>query len=381
MKKLGLSLLLLAALGLASGLTGCSSNPSGLTAPEAPGTGARDRGAVGFTGDVATKDGADIVDTAISAGSFTTLVAAVQAAGLEGALRGAGPFTVFAPTDDAFAKLPAGFVQQLLQPRNQAKLQELLLYHVAAGETFSRDLRRVQFVPTLAEKYLWVRKFWNGTVKVNDARVIAADVDASNGVIHVIDTVLVPRGFALVPEDPAPTGDIVQTAIAAGSFDTLVAAVSAADLVGALQGEGPLTVFAPSDAAFSRLPAGLVSALLLPENQAKLQELLLYHVVAGRVLAGDLDFYQRVPTLQGTSVSIVKWFGNVWVNTSRVTTPDVLATNGVIHVVDKVLIPRGFSLTTKAGTFDQESLDELQKGRDDEMPPTEFPAEYLGETR
>jgi uncharacterized surface protein with fasciclin (FAS1) repeats len=220
-----------------------------------------------------------------------------------------------------------------------------------------------------------VRKLWNGTVKVNNARVIAADVDASNGVIHVIDKVLVPVGFELVPEEP--TADIVQTAIAAGAFNTLVAAATAADLVGALQGEGPLTVFAPTDAAFANLPAGLVEALLLPENKAKLQDLLLYHVVAGRVLKSDLNFYQRVPTLQGSQVAVVKWFGNVWVNTSKVTTADVLATNGVIHVIDRVLIPRGFSLTTKSGSFSQESLEKLMKPVDDaELPPTEFPAEY-----
>lgn len=378
MKKRATWMSLLAILALAAGLSGCSSNESSLTAPGVPGADGKD----GMGTGVATTGGPDIVDTAIGAGNFTTLVAAVQAAGLEGALRADGPFTVFAPTDAAFAKLPAGFVTQLLAPRNQGKLQELLLYHVAAGEVFSRDLRPMQFVPTLADKYLWVRKFWNGTVKVNNARVIAADVDASNGVIHVIDTVLVPQGFALVPEQPAPTGDIVQTAIAAGSFNTLVAAAGAADLVGALQGPGPLTVFAPSDAAFAKLPQELVAALLLPENKAKLQQLLLYHVVSGRVLAGDLNYYQRVTTLQGGSVNIVKWFGNVWVNTSKVTAADVLATNGVIHVIDRVLIPRGFTIATKAGNFDQEGLDALQTGKDaGELPPTELPVEYLGETR
>lgn len=372
-KKLGLWTLMLAALALMAGLGGCSSNDAGVTGPALPGSDGK--GGYGDTAGSQTNNGADIVDTAIGAGSFTTLVAAVQAAGLEGALRGEGPFTVFAPTDDAFAALPDGFVAALLQPRNQGKLQELLLYHVAAGETFSSQLRRFQFVPTLADKYLWVRKLWNGTVKVNSSTVIAADVDASNGVIHVIDKVLVPVGFELVPE--GPTGDIVETAIAAGAFNTLVAAASAAELVGALQGEGPLTVFAPTDAAFANLPAGLVEALLLPENKGKLQELLLYHVVAGRVLKSDLNFYQRVPTLQGSQVAIVKWFGNVWVNTSKVTTADVLASNGVIHVIDRVLIPRGFSLNSKAGSFTAESIEKLMPLADDaELPPTEFPAEY-----
>ena len=374
MRKMATSAVLIVSLALMAWMTGCSSKESGLTAPDVPGSESEEmKGAAG---------GADIVDTAVSAGSFTTLVAAVQAAGLESALRGEGPFTVFAPTDDAFADLPAGFVDQLLQPRNQGKLQELLLYHVVGDEIFSRELRRAQFVPTLAEKYLWVRKLWNGTVRVNNAKVIAADVDASNGVIHVIDTVLVPRGFELVPEEPTPAGDLVETAIAAGAFNTLVAAVGAADLVGALQGESPLTVFAPTDAAFARLPQGLVDALLLPENQPKLQELLLYHVVNGRVLAGDLNYYQRVPTLQGSPVTVVKWFGNVWVNTSKVTAADVLATNGVIHVIDRVLIPRGFSLSTKSGNFDAAGLEELLAGTEaDELPPTEFAVEYLGETR
>lgn len=369
-KKLGLWTMMLAALALMAGLGGCSSNDAGLTGPNLPADG---KGA--STPGAQTNNDADIVDTAIGAGSFTTLVAAVQAAGLEGALRAEGPYTVFAPTDDAFAALPEGFVAQLLQPRNQGKLQELLLYHVVAGETFAGELRRWQFVPTLADKYLWVRKLWNGSVKVNNATVIAADVDASNGVIHVIDKVLVPAGFELVPAEG--TGDIVETAIAAGSFSTLVAAASAAELVGALQGEGPLTVFAPTDAAFANLPAGLVEALLLPENKGKLQELLLYHVVSGRVLKGDLSFYQRVPTLQGGRVTIVKWFGNVWVNTSRVTAADVLATNGVIHVIDRVLIPAGFSLSTKSGTFTAESIEKAMPLADDaELPPTEFPAEY-----
>jgi len=369
-KKLGLWTMMLAALALMAGLGGCSSNDAGLTGPNLPADG---KGA--GTPGAQTNNGADIVDTAIGAGSFTTLVAAVQAAGLEGALRAEGPYTVFAPTDDAFAALPEGFVTQLLQPRNQGKLQELLLYHVVAGETFAGELRRWQFVPTLADKYLWVRKLWNGSVKVNNATVIAADVDASNGVIHVIDKVLVPAGFELVPAEG--TGDIVETAIAAGSFSTLVAAASAAELVGALQGEGPLTVFAPTDAAFANLPGGLVEALLLPENKGKLQELLLYHVVSGRVLKGDLSFYQRVPTLQGSRVTIVKWFGNVWVNTSRVTAADVLATNGVIHVIDRVLIPAGFSLSTKSGTFTAESIEKAMPLADDaELPPTEFPAEY-----
>lgn len=344
-----------------TGMLGCSQNESPL-APEAQ-TVLR----TPADGDM------DIVDTAIDAGIFQTLVAAVQAADLEEALRGAGPFTVFAPTDDAFSDLPEGFVNKLLLPQNKEKLQELLLYHVVAGRILASDLRLSQFTETLEGRYLWIRKFW-GTVMVNRARVVSADVMASNGVIHVINRVLIPRGFELEMDEPEPVKDIVDTAIGAGVFNTLVLAVQKAELVDALRGDGPLTVFAPTDDAFAKLPADLVAALLLPENKDKLQQLLLYHVVEGRVLSSDLRYYQRVPTLQGSNVVIVKWFENVWVNFSYVTTPNVLATNGVIHIINRVLIPRGFSLES----YSQEKLDALVESQDRaEAPPTEFQLEYL----
>jgi transforming growth factor-beta-induced protein len=350
---------------LLASMVGCSSEDSNPLAPES------DVKELSAQAD----EGMDIVDTAIDAGIFETLVAAVQAAELEDALRGDGPFTVFAPTDDAFAKLPEGLVGQLLEPRNKAKLQELLLYHVVAGEVYAGDLKRYQFTETLSEKYLWIRKYW-GNVRVNNARVISADVAASNGVIHIIDSVLIPRGFELEPE--APALDIVDTAAEAGAFGTLLAAAGAAELVDALRGDGPLTVFAPTDDAFAMLPAGLVDALLLPENKGKLQELLLYHVVAGQTLSKDLSNYQRVETLEGSKVRIIKWFGNIWVDRSRVITKAVLATNGVIHVINRVLIPEGFSLSDKAMGFNKASLEEYLNTMDpQEAPPTEFQLEYL----
>ncbi len=341
----------------ASVLNGCSKDGN----PAGPGT-------TNDTGLAATTSN-DIVDTAIGAGSFNTLVAAVVAADLEGTLRSAGPFTVFAPTDAAFEKLPAGLVQKLLLPQNKAKLQQLLLYHVVPGRVLSTDIRWSQLVPTAQGDRLWVRKTWGNRIMVNNARVTTADVLASNGVIHIIDQVLIPKGFEL--ELNQPTGDIVDTAVGAG-FNTLVAAVQAAELVDALRGTGPFTVFAPTDKAFNQLPPALVQALLRPENKSKLQELLLYHVVSGRVLSKDLQFYQRVPTLQTGKVTIVKWFSNVWVNFSRVTTADVLATNGVIHVIDRVLIPQGFTLNVNGTTMDAARLEAMVNANSrEELPPTE----------
>jgi uncharacterized surface protein with fasciclin (FAS1) repeats len=134
---------------------------------------------------------ADIVDTAVAAGSFNTLVAAVQAAGLVETLKGDGPFTVFAPTDDAFAKLPDGTVEMLLLPENKDKLVAVLTYHVVAGKVMSGDIAGKRVAPeTLQGRPIAVNA--TSGVMVNDANVVAADVEASNGVIHVIDTVLLP---------------------------------------------------------------------------------------------------------------------------------------------------------------------------------------------
>ncbi len=268
----------------------------------------------------------DIVDVAIGAGSFNTLVAAVQAAGLEDALRGDGPFTVFAPTDAAFAALPDGAVDDLLA--NPDQLAEVLLYHVVAGQVLAADVVQLTSAETLQGESVSIA-VENGGVKVNDANVLATDVLASNGVIHVIDSVLIP---------PQPQeGTIVDVAVGAGSFNTLVAAVQAAGLEDALRSDGPFTVFAPTDDAFAALPAGTIDSLLA--NPDQLAEILLYHVVAGEVLAADVVQLTSAETLQGESVSIAVENGGVKVNDANVLATDVLASNGVIHVIDAVLIP------------------------------------------
>ncbi len=133
--------------------------------------------------------------------------------------------------------------------------------------------------------------------------------------------------------------DIVDTAVAAGSFNTLVAAVKAAGLVDALKGPGPLTVFAPTDAAFAKLPAGTVDDLLKPENKEKLKGILLYHVVSGKVMSTDLKGTVKPATLEGSALTIVAGASGVTVNGANVTSADVAASNGVIHVIDAVVLP------------------------------------------
>jgi uncharacterized surface protein with fasciclin (FAS1) repeats len=134
---------------------------------------------------------ADIVDTAL-AGNFTTLVSAVKAAGLVETLKGPGPFTVFAPTDEAFAKLPAGTLESLLKPENKAKLQSILTYHVVPGKVTSQDVVKLDSAKTVEGRSISI-KTADGGVMVNNARVTKADIKASNGVIHVIDTVMLPE--------------------------------------------------------------------------------------------------------------------------------------------------------------------------------------------
>jgi uncharacterized surface protein with fasciclin (FAS1) repeats len=134
----------------------------------------------------------DIVDTAVAAGSFKTLAAALKAAGLIDTLKGKGPFTVFAPTDDAFAKLPAGTVEDLLKPENKAKLTAILTYHVVAGKVMAADVVKLKSANTVNGKAVQI-KVDGGTVMVDNAKVVKTDIGTSNGVIHVIDTVLLPK--------------------------------------------------------------------------------------------------------------------------------------------------------------------------------------------
>jgi uncharacterized surface protein with fasciclin (FAS1) repeats len=134
----------------------------------------------------------DIVDTAVASGSFKTLTAAIQAAGLTDTLKGKGPFTVFAPTDDAFAKLPAGTVDTLLKPENKQRLVAILTYHVVSGRVTAAQVSKMTEAKTLNGKELAIRTDM-GHVMINDATVTKADIECSNGVIHVIDTVLIPN--------------------------------------------------------------------------------------------------------------------------------------------------------------------------------------------
>ncbi len=289
--------------------------------------------------------GGDIVDTAIAAGTFKTLVAAVQAAGLVDTLKSDGPFTVFAPTDAAFAKLPAGTVANLLKPENKDMLVKILTYHVVSGKVLAADVVKLKSAKTVQGQSVKINVS-GGKVMVDKANVVTTDIVTSNGVIHVIDSVLIPAEDSMMEgKDSMVEGkkgnDIVDVASSAGTFNTLLAAAKAAGLVDTLKGDGPFTVFAPTDEAFAKLPAGTIDNLLKPENKATLVKILTYHVVSGKVMAADVVKLKSAKTVQGQDIAIKVKNGKVMLNKkTNVVKTDIVTSNGVIHVIDSVLMPK-----------------------------------------
>jgi len=265
-----------------------------------------------------------VVDIIVNSDVHTTLETAVLAAGLEGTLSGEGPFTVFAPTDEAFAALPAGTVEALLE--DIPTLTAILNYHVVSGLAESGDLTDGQVIGTVNGANVTVSL--DGGVFINDAQVILADIPASNGVVHVIDAVLLP------PSQPATVVDII---VNSEDHNTLEIAVLAAGLDDDLSAEGPFTVFAPTDAAFAALPAGTIESLLTDIDA--LTNILLYHVVGSAELSTDLSDGQSIETLQGQSVVVGIDMMTVMINDATVIVEDLLADNGVVHVIDAVLLP------------------------------------------
>jgi uncharacterized surface protein with fasciclin (FAS1) repeats len=271
-----------------------------------------------------------VVDIIVNSADHDTLEAAVIAAELADDLSGPGPFTVFAPTDAAFAALPSGTIETLLTDPT-GTLAQILLYHVVAGQALSTTLSDGQTITTLLGEDITVTIGMNG-VMINNATVVVADITATNGVVHVIDAVLLPPA-------PQPTTTVVDVIVNSDVHNTLEAAVVAAGLVETLSGTGPFTVFAPTDAAFEALPAGTVETLLADPTGA-LTQILLYHVVGAQALSTDLTNGQTVATLQGQTVTVTINADGVFINNAQVTVADIVTDNGVIHVIDAVLVPQ-----------------------------------------
>jgi uncharacterized surface protein with fasciclin (FAS1) repeats len=271
----------------------------------------------------------NIVEVAAGAGTFNTLIAAAKAAGLVEALTGPGPITVFAPTDEAFAKLGEEKIAKLLLPENKDKLTAILLYHVVPGTVKAEQVVTLTNATTLNGQRVDIAASAAGVRLDKNVKVVQTDIGASNGVIHVIDTVLVPE-----------MKTIVEVADAAGSFGTLLAAAKAAGLAELLGSEGPFTVFAPTDEAFAKLPAGTVESLLKPENKGKLADILKYHVVPGRIYSEQALEAGKAGTALGKEITISAKGGTAKVNDATLVATDIEASNGVIHVIDSVILPK-----------------------------------------
>ena len=268
-----------------------------------------------------------VVGRAAVLDQFTVLTRALVLTGLVDTLRMDGPFTVFAPTDEAFLKLGKGTLAELFRPENKAKLAEILKFHVVPGRKLAGSLSAESRFKTVQGKTLTIAANDHG-IAVNDATVIMADVLCRNGVIHVIDRVLTPS-----------QDNVLDVAKSAGRFEKLLAAVKAAGLSDALAADGPFTVFAPTDEAFEKLGSRKLKSLLQPENKKRLAEILKYHVIPAKVTAKQAIIAGEAKTLQGSNVEAKIAEGRLEVSGSKVVATDIPASNGIIHVIDTVLIP------------------------------------------
>lgn len=270
----------------------------------------------------------NIVEVADNAGIFTTLLAAAEAAGLVETLTGEGPYTVFAPTDEAFAALGQATIDGLLA--DPEALRNILLFHVVPGRLDSAAVAAADTLTSAQGSDIDVTVAGE-TVQVSGATITTVDVAASNGIIHIIDAVM-------LPPEPQPQ-TIIDVATGAGGFSTLLAAVDAAGLTATLEGEGPFTVFAPTDAAFAALGQDTINGLLadIPE----LTTILTYHVVPGRLTAADILAGAELDTVQGARLIPTVENGGVRIGNVQITMTDIEASNGIIHVLDAVLLPPG----------------------------------------
>lgn len=309
-------------------------------------------------------DSTSVVDLAIENGGFTTLVAAIEAAGLVETLDGAGPFTVLAPTNAAFdAAFEALGISADELLADTDTLTQILTYHVIPQQADSQLVATLdgEMVETVNGQSVSIAVA-DGVITIDGAEVVSPDLAADNGLIHVINAVLLPPDVAealgvamgeemeetttttttTTTEAPAEPGTIVDVAVESGEFPTLVAALQATGLDEVLAGDGPFTVFAPTEQAFEdALEAlGITAEDLLADTET-LSSILTYHVLATNAPAEvvvTLDG-QEVETVNGASVLVTVDGENVLVNEANVVAVDILASNGVIHVIDSVLLP------------------------------------------
>lgn len=293
----------------------------------------------GGSDSVVVAPAANIVQLAQATPSLSILVEAVIAADLATTLSGPGPFTVFAPNNDAFVALlgELGVTKDALL-KDKALLTAVLTYHVLGAKVEKAAIPIGKKITSLQKGIFKIDTPAGGVLSITDGRnrnskILATDVQATNGVVHIIDKVILPANK-----------NIVETAVAlAPEFSTLVAAVTAAGLGSTLSSTGPFTVFAPTNAAFAAAltELGITQAALLG-NVPLLTKILTYHVVSGTVLKAEIPVGAPITTVQGETLSISAAFAitDQRARTSNIVITDVFASNGVIHAVDKVILPK-----------------------------------------
>ncbi len=284
-----------------------------------------------------------IVDIAVENEGFSTLVAAVQAAGLVDTLAGEGPYTVFAPTNEAFDKLFAELAPLGITPAdllaNEELLTSVLLYHVAPGEIYSPEVIATGTL-TMADGNVATAYLDGGTAYINGARISNVDIPASNGVIHVIDEVILPPSVRALMAPAEFDASIVDIAVENEGFSTLVAAAQAAGLVDTLAGEGPYTIFAPTNDAFEAALSDLgISAADLLADTDLLTAVLLYHVAPGEYFAGDVLAEGSLTMADGSTADVAIEDGMVTIDGAPISNANINVSNGVIHVIDYVMLP------------------------------------------
>ena len=285
-------------------------------------------------GDIGILPPNSVYDIVSNSTVHTTLKVAIDACSLDGALSGAGPFTLFAPTDAAFNLLGQATITALLADIPQ--LTDILLHHVVGDSVLSTMLSNNLVVPTLNGNVIVTIsgagvfiESGNGTI----AQVTGADILADNGVVHVIDAVLL----------PAPPNSIYDIVSNSPDHTTLKVAIDACALDGTLSGAGPFTLFAPTDAAFNLLGQATITALLADIPQ--LTDILLHHVVGDSVLSTMLSNNLVVPTLNGDVLVTINSMSEVFIDNAQVIVADLVADNGVVHVIDAVLLPTTTSVS------------------------------------
>ena len=347
-------------LGAATTVSGCTNDTR-----DSAGTGtATAQSAPDPTGSVEPTDSeeaataADPILAVLSgAGNFTTFVSAISASGFAERLSGPGPFTVFAPTDQAFAKLPPEVVAKLLLPENRATLKNVLEYHVVGGLLPYASINEGDKTSLEGSKVHF--SLVNGLTAINGSRLAGNDLTADNGTIHGIDFVLVPPTVDLntlegiAPAAATPTSasgnPLLDRLADKGNFTTLLSAIDAAGLKETLSGVGPFTVMAPTDDAFGRLTGETLRKLLLPENREALIAIVRHHVIATRVNGRDLKDDGELTMLDGTTVKVNIEPDRITIGTASMTYADEEAANGVVHSIDSVLVPDGLDLSSLVG--------------------------------